>query len=32
MLMIILSSCKTMMLNLYNIKVKIKENFLDMKF
>lgn len=34
MLMIILSTCKTMMLNIYtgNIKVKIEENFQDMKF
>lgn len=34
MLMMNLSTCKTMMLNLYtsNIKVKNKENFPDMKF
>lgn len=34
MLMMNLSTCKTMMLNLYTgtIKVKIEENFPDMKF
>lgn len=34
MLMMNLSTCKTMMLNLYTgtIKVKIEENFADMKF
>lgn len=32
MLMIIFSSCKTMMLNLYNIKVKIKEIFFIWNF